>query len=78
MKKLIYILAVIGLCQFGTEMALSHVLHYQNLKKLEFDLYRNNKFIGKHIYSFSKKDNKMLVESEIYFKNFSNIFYIFN
>ena len=27
----------------------AHVQHYDNLNKIEFDIYRNNKHIGKHI-----------------------------
>ena len=35
----------------------------QNLNKLEFNLYRNNQFIGTHIYTFDRDDNKLLVKS---------------
>ena len=43
----------------------SHVQHYENIKKIEFDIYRNNKNIGKHIFTFKKSDNDLSVESEI-------------
>ena len=33
----------------------AHVQHYEVLKSIEFDIYRNNKNIGKHIFSFKKK-----------------------
>ena len=46
----------------------SHVQHYENLNRIEFDIYRNNKHIGKHIFSFKKSDNEMTVESEINFE----------
>ena len=45
----------------------AHVQHYDNLKKIEFDIYRNNKHIGKHIFSFKKENDKLSVESEINF-----------
>ena len=32
----------------------AHVEHYENLNKIEFDIYRNNKNIGKHVFSFKK------------------------
>ena len=46
----------------------SHVEHYQNLNRIEFDIYRNNKNIGTHIFLFQKIDNKMVVSSEINFE----------
>ena len=45
----------------------AHVQHYDNLKKIEFDIYRNNKNIGKHVFSFKKENDELLVESEINF-----------
>ena len=46
----------------------SHVQHYDNLKRIEFDIFRNNKHIGQHIFSFKKTDNQLQVESEINFQ----------
>jgi hypothetical protein len=46
----------------------AHVEHYKNLNKVEFDIYRNNKLIGYHIFSFNKKDGFLEVESEINFE----------
>jgi len=46
----------------------AHVQHYDNLERIEFDIYRNNKHIGKHIFSFSKSDEQLAVKSEINFK----------
>tara|TARA_B100001250_G_scaffold383127_1_gene376854 strand:- start:296 stop:979 length:684 start_codon:yes stop_codon:yes gene_type:complete len=46
----------------------SHVQHYDNLKRIEFDIFRNNKLIGQHIFSFKRDDNKLQVESEINFQ----------
>ena len=46
----------------------AHVEHYENLNRIEFDIYRNNKHIGKHIFSFKKTDDQLFVESEINFQ----------
>ena len=46
----------------------AHVQHYDNLKRIEFDIYRNNKNIGKHIFSFKKQNNQLEVESELNFE----------
>ena len=46
----------------------SHVQHYENLNRIEFDIYRNNKNIGKHIFSFKKINNQIEVDSEIKFE----------
>ena len=45
-----------------------HVQHYDKLNKIEFDIYRNNKHIGKHIFSFKKSNNEIAIESEINFQ----------
>ena len=46
----------------------AHVNHYDSLKKIEFDIYRNNKPIGKHIFTFTKSESKLIVKSEINFE----------
>jgi len=55
----------------------AHINHYNSLNRIEFDIYRNNKFIGKHIFSFQKADDQLTVESEINFeiKKFGVVFY---
>jgi len=53
---------------FLSTPSISHVQHYENLKRIEFDIYRNNKHIGKHIFSFKKSDGQLSVESEINFE----------
>ena len=55
----------------------SHVQHYNNLNHVEFDIYRNDKNIGKHTFSFIKKDNQFTVKSEINFeiKKFGVVLY---
>ena len=46
----------------------AHVAHYKDLKRLEFDLYRNNKLIGEHVYLFTKNNDNLVVYSKINFK----------
>jgi hypothetical protein len=46
----------------------SHTNHYDDLKRIEFDIYRNTKNIGKHIFSFEKNGEMLSVRSEIKFK----------
>ncbi len=55
----------------------AHVQHYDNLKRIEFDIYRNNQNIGKHIFSFNKSNEQLAVESEINFeiKKFGIVLY---
>jgi len=62
-KKLIVILFLI--LPITTE---AHVQHYDNLNRIEFDIFRNDKHIGKHIFSFKKLNDELSVESEINFK----------
>jgi len=44
------------------------VEHYENLNRIEFDIYRNSKHIGKHIFSFRRLEGKLFVDSEINFE----------
>ena len=46
----------------------AHVQHYEDLSRIEFDIYRNKQNIGKHIFSFNKSNGQLEVESEINFK----------
>jgi len=46
----------------------AHVQHYKDLKRIEFDIFRNNKQIGKHIFSFNRSEQELLVKSEINFQ----------
>ena len=62
--KIIIFLILISL-PFSTN---AHVQHYDDLKRIEFDIYRNNKNIGKHIFSFKKSNGQLEVESAINFK----------
>ena len=55
----------------------AHIQHYDDLNRIEFDIYRNNKHIGKHVFSFKKSEGKIAVESEINFeiKKLGIVFY---
>ena len=46
----------------------AHLNHYSDLNRIEFDIYRNNKLIGNHIFFFKRFDNKLSVSSEINFE----------
>ena len=52
-------------CAFSTN---AHIQHYDDLNRIEFDIYRNNKHIGKHTFFFERSNGKLTVESEINFK----------
>ena len=70
----IFILLIIITITFPVN---AHVEHYENLKSIEFDIYRNKTKIGKHIFSFEKDANKLSVKSEINFqiKKFGVVLY---
>ena len=55
----------------------AHFQHYENLKRIEFNILRNDKYIGKHIFSFKKENNQTSVYSEINFeiKKFGVVLY---
>ena len=46
----------------------AHVEHYKDLNKIEFDIFRNGKLIGEHIFSFKKFENLLKVKSLINFE----------
>ena len=48
--------------------SVAHVEHYDKLNKIEFDIYRNNKKIGKHVFSYTKLDENLIVVSKINFE----------
>ena len=55
----------------------SHTQHYDNLNRIEFDIFRNNKHIGTHVFSFKKSNDQLAVTSEINFeiKKFGVVLY---
>ena len=68
MFKKLFLLSVFFITQLYFNPAFAHVLHYQNLNKLEFDLYRNNQLIGQHIYLFNRDGQNLTVQNKINFK----------
>ncbi len=67
MQKIYKILILIILISFPL-FTNAHVQHYENLNRIEFDIYRNNKHIGKHVFSFTKQEDQLIVKSEINFE----------
>ena len=76
MSKICKIIIILFLISFPHTLN-AHVQHYVDLNRIEFDIYRNNKHIGKHIFSFKKSDGLLAVESEINFeiKKMGIVFY---
>ena len=68
MFKKLLLLSVIFITQLYFNPLFAHVLHYQNLNRLEFDLYRNNELIGQHIYLFDRNGQNLTVHNKINFK----------
>ena len=68
MNKIVKILVLLFTILIFPFSATSHVEHYENLNNLEFDIYRNNKHIGTHVFSFKKSGENLIVESEINFE----------
>jgi len=66
MPKKYRILLIIFLITFPL-FSFAHVEHYKDLNKIEFDIYRNNKLIGYHVFSFNNNDGLLEVKSEIKF-----------
>ena len=79
MFKIYKILILLFFASFSLS-AIAHVQHYEDLNRIEFDIYRNNKHIGTHIFSFKKSEGQLAVESEINFeiKKFGIMFYEYN
>ena len=67
MSKIYKIIILLFLISFPLSTN-AHVQHYKDLTRIEFDIFRNNKHVGKHIFSFNKIDDLLSVESEIDFK----------
>ena len=63
--KIVILFLILGILPLKAK---AHVQHYENLKRIEFDIYRNNKHIGTHIFSFKNQDGLLEVESEINFE----------
>ncbi|WP_075533999.1 DUF6134 family protein [Candidatus Pelagibacter communis] len=65
MKK--YILSI-ALIFFSTLNINAHVDHYSKYNYLEYELFRNNKSIGYHIYKFQRNGNDLTISNEVSFK----------
>lgn len=65
MKK--FIVSIIILFSFNFK-AFSHVNHYEGLKYLEYELFRNNQSIGYHKYDFIRDGDNLSIVSEVSFK----------
>ena len=62
-KIIIFLILIIF--SFSTN---AHIQHYDDLNRIEFDIYRNNNHIGKHVFSFNKSEGQLIVKSEINFE----------
>ena len=51
-----------------TTNSFGHLQHYQEIKYLEYDLYRNDNLIGSHKYNFIRKGENLTVKSIVNFK----------
>ena len=61
----IIILLILILFPFSAN---SHVEHYKNIKRIEFDIYRNKTHAGSHVLSFKRSEKNLSVESKVEFK----------
>jgi hypothetical protein len=66
--KKLFLLAILFLTQLSFSSAFAHVLHYQKLNKLEFELFRNDQLIGQHIYVFNRNKQNLTVHGKINFE----------
>ena len=64
----IYKISIFLILIIGNFTAKAHVQHYEDLKRIEFNIYRNNNHIGKHIFTFKRLGENLEVESEINFE----------
>ena len=67
MKKIYKVIVLLILINIPNTLS-AHVQHYKTLNSIEFDIYRNGKNIGKHVFSFKRENNILKVNSEINFK----------
>ena len=68
MFKKLFLLLAFFITQLYFNTAFAHVLHYQKLNKLEFELFRNNQLIGQHIYVFNRNGRNLTVHGKINFE----------
>ena len=65
MKNFLFSIAIFSLFSFKS---FGHVDHYANFNYLEYELFRNNKFIGYHKYDFKRDGKNLQINSEVSFK----------
>ena len=65
MKK--YILSISLIFIFSLNIN-AHVDHYSKYNYLEYELFRNNKLIGNHIYEFQRNGDDLIIDNEVSFK----------
>ena len=65
MKK--YLLSITLIFFLSSEIT-AHVGHYSKYKYLEYELFRNNKLIGYHIYKFQRNLDDLIIDNEFSFK----------
>lgn len=75
MKKITLFFVIIFNLYYHSSSA--HILHYKDLNKIIFDIYRNSQFVGQHTYKFNRKGDELIVENIIDFqvKKFGVSFY---
>ena len=66
LKKRLYFFLILFLFSFNN--VFEDINKYNNLDKLEFDIYRNNKLVGYHTYDFIRQEKDLLVKSKIFFQ----------
>ena len=64
MKKIILSIIILSTFIFNV---FAHVEHYSNFKYLEYELFRNNKPIGYHKYTFLRENDELHIKSEVKF-----------
>ena len=65
MKKYLFSIALISLMSLEIN---AHVDHYSKYSFLEYELFRNNKSIGYHKYTFKRNGESLLIDNEVSFK----------
>jgi len=65
MKK--YLLSITLILFFCLDIN-AHVDHYSKYNYLEYELFRNNKLIGYHIYKFQRNGENLTINNEVSFK----------
>ena len=65
MKKFLFSIALILFLMTENN---AHVDHYSKYNYLEYELFRNDQLIGYHKYKFERKNEDLIINSEVNFK----------